>query len=85
MAKLAGWAYYGMNKMEQAVSEWKRSLALRADAEVQSALDKALRDKQEEESYKENESAHFTLRYSGRGTGAGARGAANIGNALCAD
>ena len=65
VAKLAGWAYYGMNKMEQAVSEWKRSLALRADAEVQAALDKALRDKQEEESYKENESSHFTLRYSG--------------------
>jgi len=29
------------------------------------ALDKAQRDKQEEESYKENESSHFTLRYSG--------------------
>ncbi|MGB7471914.1 MAG: peptidase MA family metallohydrolase, partial [Candidatus Acidiferrum sp.] len=41
------------------------SLALRADPEVQAALDKAQRDKQEEESYKENESAHFTLRYSG--------------------
>ena len=65
VAKLAGWAYYGMNKMEQAVGEWKRSLALRADAEVQAALDKALRDKQEEESYKENESSHFVLRYSG--------------------
>ena len=65
MAKLAGWAYYGMNKMDQAVAEWKRSLALRADPEVQAALDKAQRDKQEEESYKENESTHFTLRYSG--------------------
>ncbi|MGB2624958.1 MAG: peptidase MA family metallohydrolase [Candidatus Acidiferrum sp.] len=65
VAKLAGWAYYGMNKMEEAVAEWKRSLALRADPEVQAALDKAQRDKQEEESYKENESAHFTLRYSG--------------------
>jgi tetratricopeptide (TPR) repeat protein len=63
--KLAGWAYYGMNKMEQAVAEWRRALALRPDPEVQSALDKAQRDKQEEESYKENESAHFTLRYSG--------------------
>jgi tetratricopeptide (TPR) repeat protein len=65
VAKLAGWAYYGMNKMDQAVAEWKRSLALKPDAEVQAALDKAERDKQEEESYKENESAHFTLRYSG--------------------
>lgn len=63
--KLAGWAYYGMNKMDQAVAEWKRALALRADPEVKAALDKAERDKQEEESYKENESAHFTLRYSG--------------------
>jgi tetratricopeptide (TPR) repeat protein len=65
VSKLAGWAYYGMNKMDQAVAEWKRSLSLRGDAEVQAALEKAQRDKQEEESYKENESSHFTLRYSG--------------------
>jgi tetratricopeptide (TPR) repeat protein len=65
VAKLAGWAYYGLNKVDQAVAEWKRALALRPDPEVQSALDKAQRDKQEEESYKENESSHFTLRYSG--------------------
>jgi tetratricopeptide (TPR) repeat protein len=65
VAKLAGWAYYGLNKLPQAVAEWKRALVLRADAEVQAALDKAERDKGEEESYKENESAHFTLRYSG--------------------
>src|SRR5271169_2074291 len=65
VAKLAGWAYYGLNKIDQAVAEWKRALALRPDPEVQAALDKAQRDKQEEESYKENESNHFTLRYSG--------------------
>ncbi len=65
VGKLSGWAYYGMNKMDQAVAEWKRSLALRDGHEVQGALEKAERDKQEEESYKENESSHFTLRYSG--------------------
>src|SRR6202030_1091914 len=65
VAKLSGWAYYGMNKLPQAVAEWKRALALRPDAEVQAALEKAERDKGEEEGYKENESAHFTLRYSG--------------------
>jgi tetratricopeptide (TPR) repeat protein len=65
VAKLAGWAYYGLNKLPQAVAEWKRALALRPDAEVQTALEKAERDQGEEESYKENESAHFTLRYSG--------------------
>jgi len=63
--KLEGWAYYGMNRPEQAVAEWKRALALKPDGETQAALDKALRDKEEEESYKENESAHFQLKYNG--------------------
>jgi hypothetical protein len=65
VSKLAGWCYYGMNKIDKAVTEWKRSLALRADPEVQAALDKAMRDRQEEENYEENESAHFTLLYNG--------------------
>lgn len=63
--KLEGWAYYGMNRPEQAVAEWKKALALRPDPETQAALDKALRDKDEEENYKENESAHFQLKYNG--------------------
>jgi tetratricopeptide (TPR) repeat protein len=63
--KLAGWAYYGMNKLKEAVREWQRALALHPDAEVQAALQKAQRDEQEEENYRENESSHFTLRYSG--------------------
>jgi tetratricopeptide (TPR) repeat protein len=65
VAKLAGWAYYGSNKLDQAVAEWQRALALRPDAEVQMALAKAQRDRHEEEDYRENESSHFTLRYSG--------------------
>jgi len=65
VAKLAGWAYYGMNKPDRAVAEWKRALALRPDAEVERALAKAMRDNQEEANYRENESSHFTLRYSG--------------------
>jgi tetratricopeptide (TPR) repeat protein len=71
--KLEGWAYFGMNKMDQAVVEWKKALSIRPDAEVQAALDKAQRDKQEEENYKENESSHFTLRYSGAAAPALAR------------
>ncbi len=73
VAKLEGWAYYGMNKLEQAVAEWKKALALRPDAEVRAALEKAQRDKKEEESYKENESSHFTLRYNGAAAPALAR------------
>ena len=51
VAKLEGWAYYGLNKMDQAVAEWKKALALRPDAEVRAALDKAQRDKKDEETY----------------------------------
>jgi tetratricopeptide (TPR) repeat protein len=65
VSKLAGWAYYGLNKLDQAVAEWKHAASLRPDAEVEAALQKARRDKQEEDQYKENESAHFMLRYSG--------------------
>jgi tetratricopeptide (TPR) repeat protein len=71
--KLEGWAYYGLNKLDQAVAEWKHAQALRPDKEVQVALDKALADKKEEESYKENESSHFKLRYSGAAAPALAR------------
>ncbi len=73
VAKLMGWSYYGLNKMDQAVTEWKKALALRPDKEVQEALEKALRDKQEEDSYKENEIAHFKLRYNGAAAPALAR------------
>jgi tetratricopeptide (TPR) repeat protein len=65
LPKLKGWAFYGTNKLDQAVAEWKRALAVHPDAEVRSALEKAQRDLQEEQSYKENESSHFMLRYSG--------------------
>ena len=63
--KLEGWAYYGMNRPEQAVTEWKRAMALHPDADTRAALEKAQKDKEEEENYKENESAHFQLKYNG--------------------
>jgi tetratricopeptide (TPR) repeat protein len=63
--KLEGWAYYGMNRPEQAVEDWQKAMALHPDADTRAALDKAQRDKAEEENYKENESAHFQLKYNG--------------------
>ncbi len=64
-AKLAGWADYGLNRVDDAVSEWKRALSLKPDAEVQHALEKAERDAREEASYREGATAHFQLRYNG--------------------
>jgi tetratricopeptide (TPR) repeat protein len=65
VAKLTGWAYYGANKMDQAIAEWKRAQRLRPDPDVAQALEKAERDKAEEESYREGETAHFDLKYYG--------------------
>jgi len=64
-AKLSGWAYYGLNRVNEAVTEWKRSLALKPDPEVQKALEKAERDAAEEANYREGETPHFRLRYNG--------------------
>jgi tetratricopeptide (TPR) repeat protein len=63
--KLMGWAYYGANKTDQAIDAWKRAEQLHPDPEVESALAKARRDKAEEESYREGETAHFDLKYYG--------------------
>jgi tetratricopeptide (TPR) repeat protein len=65
VAKLTGWAYYGANKMDQAIEAWKRAEKLHPDPEVENALEKAERDKSEEESYREGETAHFDLKYYG--------------------
>jgi tetratricopeptide (TPR) repeat protein len=74
VAKLTGWAYYGANKMDLAIAEWKRAEKLRPDPEVEQALEKAERDKAEEESYREGETAHFDLKYNGSATPDLARG-----------
>jgi len=65
VSKFMGWAYAGQNKFDLAVAEWKRSLALRPDPEVERALAKAQRDQQEEAGYREGSSSHFQLRYNG--------------------
>jgi tetratricopeptide (TPR) repeat protein len=65
VAKLMGWAYYGANKMKQAIEQWKRAEKLRPEADVEQALEKAERDQAEEESYREGETAHFALKYYG--------------------
>lgn len=64
-AKLAGWAEYGLNRLPQAVEEWKRAQQLRPDAEVAKALAKAQQDLEVERNYLEGESAHFVLHYNG--------------------
>ncbi len=78
VAKLMGWAYYGANKLDQAVAEWKRAQQLRPDEEVSSALAKAERDRQEEAGYRQGETSHFSLKYSGAAAPALARAVLHV-------
>ena len=66
VAKLSGWAYYGLNRAADAVEQWKRALELKPDdPETARALEKAERDAQEEAEYREGETVHFRLKYNG--------------------
>ena len=65
VAKLSGWADYGLNRLPQAIEEWKRSQQLRPDPEVAGALERAERDDRIETNFEEGVSAHFVLRYDG--------------------
>jgi tetratricopeptide (TPR) repeat protein len=65
IAKLTGWADYGLNRLADAVAEWKRSQQQNPDSDVARALDKAQRDLDVENSFRENRSAHFDLHYYG--------------------
>ena len=64
-AKLTGWAFYGLNRLPQAVEEWRRSQRLRPDDDVAGALAKAERDLEAERNFREDGSEHFVLRYDG--------------------
>jgi tetratricopeptide (TPR) repeat protein len=66
VAKLSGWAYYGLNRVSDAVTQWKRAMELKPDEETQHALDKAQRDAEEEAKYREGETSHFRLKYNGQ-------------------
>ena len=65
IAKLAGWAEYGLNRLADAVAEWKRSQQQHPDPDVARALEKAQRDLSVENSFREGQSAHFDLHYYG--------------------
>ena len=65
VAKLAGWADYLLNRLPQAVAEWKRAQELRPEPEVAQALEKAEHDLAVEGNFREGQSAHFDLRYYG--------------------
>lgn len=60
-----GMAYFQSGRSKDAVTAWKRSLAIQPDATVQSLLDKAQRELAVEGNFGEQETSHFILRFEG--------------------
>ncbi len=65
VAKLMGWADYGLNRIPEAVAEWTRAQKLQPDPEVAKALEKAERDARTEVGFREGQTTHFVIRYTG--------------------
>jgi hypothetical protein len=65
VAKLTGWANYGLNRIPAAISEWKRAQELHPDSDLAQAIQKAEHELEVEGDFREGDSAHFSLRYYG--------------------
>jgi predicted negative regulator of RcsB-dependent stress response len=68
VAQLSGWAYYGLNQMEEAIKEWQAAQRIQPSPELAAALKKAERDNAAESEAREANSGHFNLRYQGGAT-----------------
>jgi tetratricopeptide (TPR) repeat protein len=68
VAKLTGWADYGLNRVSDAVAEWKRAQQIQPDTGVAQALEKAERDERTESGFLEGQTNHFVVKYSGEAT-----------------
>ena len=63
---LLGSAYYGMENLDQAITEWNKALALQDNAQLREAVAKAQREQDVSGTYSELRSEHFLLRYDGQ-------------------
>jgi tetratricopeptide (TPR) repeat protein len=68
VAQLSGWAYYGLNRLDEAIKEWEVSQKISPDPDTAAALEKARRDQNAEQLTRSAETTHFTLRYQGGAT-----------------
>ncbi len=64
--KFLGFAEYNLDRVEEAIRNWKKSLSLSPDPEVEKLLERAQRETAAEERFLEASSGHFTLRFEGR-------------------
>src|ERR1700693_229730 len=65
---MLGYAQFASDHTKDAISSWKRSLALRPDAKVEQMLATAQREQNVESDFAQGESSHFVLHYEGKQT-----------------
>jgi tetratricopeptide (TPR) repeat protein len=68
VARLSGWAYYGLDRLDEAVAQWKIAQQIEPDADVQKLLEKAETDREAESGFRSGQTSHFTLHYEGSAT-----------------
>ena len=68
VAQLSGWAYSGMNRLDDAIREWETAQRISPDAHVAALLEAARRDKGVELGARASESSHFVIHYQGSAT-----------------
>lgn len=68
VARYLGMTYYSLNRLDEAIEQWKRAQRIRPTPDIAQALQKAERDKNAESEFRERESSHFVLRYEGGAT-----------------
>jgi tetratricopeptide (TPR) repeat protein len=68
VAELSGWAYYGLDRMDEAIAQWQTAQSIHPSPEVAALLEKAQRDREAESEFREGETHHFIVRYQGNAT-----------------
>jgi predicted negative regulator of RcsB-dependent stress response len=68
VAQLSGWAYYALDRLPEAVTEWKRSQSIQPSPTVAQALEKIQRDADTESGFREGQTRHFSMHYQGNAT-----------------
>jgi len=68
VAQLSGWAYYSLDRKDEAITQWQLAQRIGPSGEVAALLEKAERDKETESGFREGETHHFLLHYQGNAT-----------------
>lgn len=68
VAQLSGWAYYGSNRLSEAIKEWETAQRTQPDPYIGMLLEKAKRDAGVEQDAREGGTSHFVLHYQGSAT-----------------